>query len=134
MTGVEGIEISHGRSPQSRPQLAELKRSTRQVVGSVFYGTLLQTMRDSKLKGPFGHGGRGEEVFSAQLHNLLAEKMGQATNGGLADVLYESLRAQQERIAKVSSGNRSESSSDAAGKLNRQPGRSDVGLSAESLF
>lgn len=64
-------------------------------MGSVFFGTLLKTMRESKIKGTFGHGGRGEEVFSAQLDGILAEKMGESKDGGIADAMFRHLQKQQ---------------------------------------
>ena len=83
--------------------LGRLREATGEVVGSVFYGTLLRTMRESELKGRYGHGGRGEEIFAAQLHGVMAEKMGQATNGGLADAIYKSLEHQQSLVSKLRS-------------------------------
>ncbi len=79
--------------------LQRLKEATGQVVGSVFFGTLLKSMRDSELKGQYGHGGRGEEVFAAQLHGMWAERMGEASKGGLTDLLYRRLEHQQQLIS-----------------------------------
>jgi Rod binding domain-containing protein len=79
--------------------LAQLRQATGQVVGSVFFGTLMKTMRDSELKGKYGHGGRGEEVFSAQLHGVLAERMGEASSGGVSTALYKHLERQQRLIS-----------------------------------
>ncbi len=79
--------------------LGRLRETTGKVLGSVFFGTLLKTMRESGLKGPYGHGGRGEDVFAAQLHDLLAERMGTAAKNGLNDVLYERLERQQRIIS-----------------------------------
>jgi len=84
---------AHGDKKQ--PELREL---TGKIVGSVFYGTMLKAMRDSSLKGKYGHGGRGEEVFGAQLDGLLAERLGQRNNGGVAEALYRHLAPQLERI------------------------------------
>lgn len=88
-------------SPQGSGQRDKLKEITRQLVGSVFYGTLLKNMRASSLRGEIGHGGRGEEVFGAQLDGLLAERAGSATRGGLADQLYKHLEHQQELINQL---------------------------------
>ena len=79
--------------------LQRLKEATGQIVGSVFYGTLLKTMRDSEQKGGYGHGGRGEEVFAAQLHGMWAERMGEASKGGLTDILYRRLEHQQQLMS-----------------------------------
>jgi len=89
------------QSPQEHANLAKLKDITGRVVGSVFYGEMLRTMRESKIKGTFGHGGRGEEVFSAQLHDMLAERMGQSRGNGLADVLYDRFKHQQNLVGHL---------------------------------
>jgi Rod binding domain-containing protein len=81
-----------------------LRQTTGKVVGSVFFGTLLKTMRESKLNGTIGHGGRGEEVFSAQLHGILAEKMGESQQNGVADALFRHLRKQQSLISDARPG------------------------------
>lgn len=79
-------------------QNSRLREAAGQVVGSAFYGTIFQMMRENPFKGKFGHGGRGEEVFSAQLHGVLAERMGQARQNNLSDVLYKRLEKQQRLI------------------------------------
>ncbi|MHC4697735.1 MAG: rod-binding protein [Planctomycetota bacterium] len=86
-----------------KSDLDRLRGAVGEVVGSVFYGTLLKTMRESELKGPIGHGGRGEEIFAAQLHGMMAERMGKATRGGLADALYNSMEHQQRLISELRS-------------------------------
>lgn len=83
-----------------RRDLRQLREVVGRVVGSVFYGTLLKTVRESKLKGPYGHGGRGEEVFAAQLHEVLAERAGTATRRGVEEALYGRLERQQTIISK----------------------------------
>ena len=86
-----------------KSDLDRLRDAVGEVIGSVFYGTLLKTMRESELKGPFGHGGRGEEIFAAQLDGIMAERMGKATRGGLADALYNTMEHQQHLISKLRS-------------------------------
>ncbi len=81
--------------------LARLRETVGRVVGSAFYGTLLQSMRESSLNTSVGHGGRGEEVFAAQLHGLWAERLGTTTRGGLTDALYESLAQQQRLVSRA---------------------------------
>lgn len=95
---IHGLDSPASRQPAQADALEPLRQATGQVVGSVFYGTLLKTMRESKLKGPFGHGGRGEEVFAAQLHGLWAERMGEATDRGIAETLYRRLERQQRLV------------------------------------
>ncbi len=67
----------------------ELREAIDQTIGSVFFGPLMKTMRSSVLKGEIGHGGRGEEVFRAQLDQVLVERAGSATRYELSDVLFD---------------------------------------------
>ena len=84
------------RAPRVERDLDRLREVTGQVIGSVFFGTLLRSMRESTLTGPYGHGGRGEEVFASQLHDLYAEQVGVAVRSGVTNAIYERLEHQQE--------------------------------------
>lgn len=93
-------------NPVSR-DLSRLKETTGKVVGSVFLGEMMKSMRENPLKGKYGHGGRGEEIFSAQLHGVLAERAGGTLQKGLGDVIYKRLARQQELISRAAkSGDR----------------------------
>jgi hypothetical protein len=95
-TGVNSV--THEPTSATR-DLDRLREVTGKVVGSVFFGTLLKTMRESELKGAYGHGGRGEEIFSAQLHGILAERMGARLQPGLGNAVYDRLQRQQRGIS-----------------------------------
>jgi len=69
-----------------------MRKKVGEFVGSVFYGTLLRQIQDSKLKGEYMHGGRGEEVFRGQLNQELAKRMGTAPNDPITERLYESIQ------------------------------------------
>ncbi len=75
------------RMPAEDPGVARLRQAASRLVGSVFYGTLLKIQRESVLQGPYGHGGRGEEVFRAQLDQHLAEQAGQSQRFNLAKAI-----------------------------------------------
>lgn len=77
-------------SPAAKAR-AELRTAVNEVVGSVFLGPLLRAARASTIKGEFGHGGRGEEIFQAQLDQTLTERAGTATRYPLSDVLFDRL-------------------------------------------
>ena len=62
-----------------------------EFVGVMFYGTMMKMMRNSVVKGQYGHGGRGEEVFQAQLDFELARRMGQSQDNSLTEAVYRSL-------------------------------------------
>lgn len=76
--------------------LTRLKEVTGKVIGSVFFGTLLKSMRESSLKGNYGHGGRGEDAFAAQLDGIYAENVGSSMQSGIATTIYDRLKHQQE--------------------------------------
>ena len=78
--------------------LERLREAAGQVVGSVFFGAMLRTMRESTRKPVYGHGGRGEEVFAAQLHDLLAERTASTRRMDLGEELYRRLEKQQRLI------------------------------------
>ena len=65
------------------------------LVGNIFYGTLLRQMQDSKLKGEYFHGGRGEEVFEAQLGMELAKRMGQSPTDPMSNMIYDAFVRRQ---------------------------------------
>ena len=93
------MELAKGSKLAER-DLRRLKATSGKVVGSVFYGTMLKMMRESKIKGAHGHGGRGEDVFAGQLHQMLAERMGTSISGGPQDALFRSLARQQSLISR----------------------------------
>ena len=64
------------------------------VVGLTFYGTLLRAQRSASLQGSIGHGGRGEEIFGAQLDQVLAERAGVASGFNLSEVIVRRLSGQ----------------------------------------
>jgi hypothetical protein len=80
------------------------RKTVGEFVGNVFYGTLLKQMQESKLKGPFMHGGRGEEVFGNQLAMELAKRMGQSPNDPLAERLYKSIAKRKDKMSAASGG------------------------------
>lgn len=87
-------------APSKDARLEKLREMAGKVVGEAFFGTLLRTMRNSKLKGEIGHGGRGEEVFEAQLHGIYAERMGTARRQPLVEAIYRAYAKQVEGLAR----------------------------------
>lgn len=88
MTIALSTTVSATPDPQKAQALSDLRDVVDRVLGSVFYGPLLRTMRSSSLKGTVGHGGRGEEIFQNQLDQVFAERAGQASSNGLGDTLF----------------------------------------------
>ena len=73
---------------ENQTKLAELRQATEQLVGITFFQTLLQSAHNSTLKGEIGHGGRGEEMFTAQLDVVFAERAAKSSRFGLVDEIY----------------------------------------------
>lgn len=90
--------------PAAQVRLDKLREIAGQVVGRTFYGTMLEMMRDNKLKGEYGHGGRGEEVFSAQLHGVIAERMGSSSGNKLGEAIFKQYERQVRLTAPRGSG------------------------------
>ena len=82
----------------------KLKEAAGEVVGQIFFAPLLAQMRASNLKSEFGHGGRGEEVFGAQLDSLLANEIGKSKQSPIADVIWRRYREQQRAITALEGG------------------------------
>ena len=73
---------------ENQTKLAELRHAAEQLVGITFFQTLLQSAHNSTLKGEIGHGGRGEEMFTAQLDVIFAERAAESSRFGLVDEIY----------------------------------------------
>jgi Rod binding domain-containing protein len=59
----------------SATQHSQLVKTTQIWVAQAFYGPLFKQMRSSSLGSDMFNGGRGGEVFQAQLDQRLAERM-----------------------------------------------------------
>lgn len=68
---------------------AEARRAVGDLVGNVFYGTLLRQLDQSSLKGKYLHGGRGEDVLRGQLNQQLALRMGESPNDVLSNAVFK---------------------------------------------
>lgn len=91
---VTGVGTDHAAAGGPDAAATQLRATAGMLVGRVFFGTLLQAMRESGLRGKYGHGGRGEEVFRGQLDGVLAERMGQSGGGGLTDAIVRAYEKQ----------------------------------------
>ncbi len=99
MNVLATLNVSESSSIEQKA-VGKLREASGKLVGSVFFGKMLETMRNNPLKGKYGHGGRGEEVFSAQFHGLIAERLGNSGNNSLGQLITKSLQRQQQLIEK----------------------------------
>lgn len=105
-----GLTVEGGAAATMRTSAVEeqVKRDERrleqvagEVVGQIFFAPLLAQMRSSGLKGEFGHGGRGEEVFGAQLDSLLASEIGKSKQSPIAEVICRRYSALQRANSRM---------------------------------
>ena len=89
---VSTTSITGAQSAKAR------RKAYGEVVGNMFYGTLMKQMNDSKLKGSYFHGGRGEEAFRGQLALELGKRMGQSPTDPLVNRMFE---AAEKRLTGV---------------------------------
>ena len=113
MVSMDGTPTITPNGPASPgPSVAagrKLRTKIDEFVGIVFYGELLKAMQNNPLKGKYGHGGRGEEVFAGQLHQELAQRAGRARSSPLSDAIYKRYIRQADQMSELEQHKRSES-------------------------
>jgi hypothetical protein len=94
MSGLNAISTSDPMAtadPMRQQQLKELRQQVDKVVGGTFFAEMLKIARNSSLKGKYGHGGRGEEIFMGQMHMRFAFDAAQRMQTDLGDRIYNDL-------------------------------------------
>jgi flagellar protein FlgJ len=82
-------------SPQSlasSPQPAapsEVREAFDDFVGQTFFNQLLSEMRKTQTKPAYFHGGQAEEIFQAQMDQVLAERLSDATAETFSGPMFE---------------------------------------------
>ena len=64
-------------------------------VGETFFGQMLKSMRKTVGKPAYFNGGRAEEMFTQQLDQVLAEKLGKASASKISGPMYELFMARR---------------------------------------
>lgn len=87
------------QSPSANVPLGANDQRTRDAfdafVGETFFSQMLKSMRKTVGKPAYFHGGRAEEVFTQQLDQVLAEKLGRASAGKISGPMYELFAARR---------------------------------------
>ena len=68
---------------------AKLREAFNDFVGQTFYGQMLSAMRSTLDKPAYFHGGPAEDAFQAQLDQVLAEKMADASAQQFTEPLFQ---------------------------------------------
>jgi Rod binding domain-containing protein len=74
---------------------ARLHEAFSDFVGETFYGQMMQSLRKSVPKSSRFHGGRGEEVFTRQLDQVLAQKLAKNNGDKLSESMYRLFSARR---------------------------------------
>ncbi len=85
---MDTISPTAATSANTQQRNAKLRQMVNDFVGVTFFEPMLKTAHNSVLKGKYGHGGRGEEIFQGQLDAELAKDIGRGVRTSLADRLY----------------------------------------------
>ena len=72
----------------------ELESTFRRVVGSVFYGQMLKSLRATVGKPAYVHGGSAEELFQSQLDQYVVDDLSDRQSGPWLDELYQQFLVQ----------------------------------------
>ena len=74
------------------PDMARLRKGVGEVIGTLFFGPVLKMANNNKvLQGKYGHGGRGERVFRAQLEAEFAKNAGGRMQNSLTEAICDRL-------------------------------------------
>lgn len=68
---------------------SELRSTFHRLVGQVFYGQLLKSLRQGVGKPAYFHGGQAEDLFQAQLDQQLVEIFSERANNPWLEDLYQ---------------------------------------------
>jgi len=86
----------HAAEPLPRPAVGgrdqgeeELREAFGSFVGETLFGQMLKSMRKTVGKPAYFHGGRGEEIFTQQLDQILAEKIADASSEKFTEPMFE---------------------------------------------
>ncbi|GMU24551.1 MAG: hypothetical protein AMXMBFR13_46250 [Phycisphaerae bacterium] len=85
------LDLARAAAAEPARRQAMLRQAADELVGVTFFGKMLAMARNSAIKGTIGHGGRGEEIFGAQLDQELARRVGQNFRNSLSEAIYQRL-------------------------------------------
>lgn len=81
--------LKPGKPVDKAAEREEVRAAFQKAMGDTFYRQLLKTMRDSTSKAAYMHGGQAEDIFQAQLDEILIERMSEANGGDFSDRMFE---------------------------------------------
>jgi Rod binding domain-containing protein len=94
MSTIDAVSTARGSAASSLGGSSELESTFRQVVGSVFFGQLLKSLRATVGKPAYLHGGQAEDLFQSQLDQYVIEDLSGKQSGPWLDDLYQQFHLQ----------------------------------------
>jgi hypothetical protein len=79
---------------------AALRQAAQEVVSTTFLGEMLKMSRSSPFKNKMFHGGRGEEIFQAQLDGELTRRAGGSMQNNLSEAIVKRLAGHSAKADK----------------------------------
>jgi hypothetical protein len=86
---ADAMQLTSAAAATAGPELRQrmLRQVVDELVGTTFFGPMLKMARDNPFKGTIGHGGRGEDMFGAQLDMALAKRASGSLKSDLSDAI-----------------------------------------------
>jgi Rod binding domain-containing protein len=95
---VMSLKGGNKTSAEQIESARELKKAYTDFVGKTFFGQMMKAMRSTVDKPAYFHGGQGEEVFTSQLDQQMADTMSNATASQIADPIFARQFPQQAKL------------------------------------
>lgn len=88
---ADTIQLSFANIATAGPELRQrmLRKAADEMVAATFYGPMMKMARENPFKGDIGHGGRGEDMFGAQLDMALAKKASGSLKCDLSEAIVK---------------------------------------------
>jgi len=80
VTGSGNADVDHAMS---------VRQAFTSFVGETFFSQMIKSMRATTDKPAYFHGGKGEEVFTAQLDQVMSEEMTASSADKFANPMFE---------------------------------------------
>jgi hypothetical protein len=81
--------ITPGKHKDLATRREEARDAFQKAIGNTFYRQMMKSLRESTSKAAYMHGGQAEDIFQAQLDEILIERMSEANGGDFSDRLFE---------------------------------------------
>ena len=88
-------QLKNVEKPKDKQDDTELREAFQDFVGQTFFSQMLSAMRKTVDKPAYLHGGRTEEVFQAQLDQVLSEKLSDASADTFSGPMYDLFQLQR---------------------------------------